>query len=73
MPTMILKCGCGHAYQENAYGPSMRAMNQVATPSGQKKKWRCSVCLKEQEHGGEKSEKEIKAEEKKQKKENKGK
>lgn len=43
--TMILVCGCSHAYQDKVYGKGKRVHNQL----GPKKKgtYRCTVCVKE--------------------------
>lgn len=44
---MILRCDCKHEFQDKEYGKRRRVMNPTKKQVGEKKVYRCTVCLKE--------------------------
>lgn len=43
--TKIIKCNCGHHYQDKAYGPGMRVHNRTEKRKGVSATYyRCTVC-----------------------------
>lgn len=49
MSAIIKPCTCIHEGQDKLHGKRNRVWNQIKTAQGSKNKYRCTVCLKEQE------------------------
>jgi hypothetical protein len=49
MPAIIKPCTCIHENADKIHGKNNRVWNQMKTAPGAKSKYRCTICLKEQE------------------------
>jgi len=50
---MIIKCTCTHNFQDKKYGKGMRVCNVLAKTLGKTPEYRCTVCEKIHQRGGD--------------------
>ncbi len=48
-PSIVRSCTCTHESQDSLYGRGNRLWNHAPSKGGKPRRYRCTVCLREQE------------------------
>ena len=49
MPSIVRQCSCESEYQDKMYGKRMRVWNHAPMKRSRPKRYRCTICGREQE------------------------